>query len=257
LAAAAIVVRPTAAAAGLAIVAILASNRWGLRRLGRTAAPLAVAVVAVQVWSSWIGLTISDVRTRTRQARPIWHAISNLPTTFEQAVGSLSWLELGIPWPVTVLWCVGALTTFTIAWRSSQRHSGWAIWLAVLIVTPIAFTVVTEQRIGYIWQGRYSISTLIGLAALALASERTPARFARLWLSVYAVGESAAFWVALRRFSVGTNGSWWFSDDGRWNPRLGPIALIAVHFVLIGGVCVFAHAATNRADNLSRDDELG
>jgi hypothetical protein len=102
--------------------------------------------------------------------------------------------------------------------------------------------VAVADRVGLIWQGRYSIATLMGLVTFALASADHVGRSVLWRLAVVtSLGELAAYWLTVRRFTVGDRGSWWFdaAASGRWDPPVEPLALLAVH----AGVLAAALAA--------------
>ena len=256
----AIVVRPVAVFAFVAMFGVLMSTRVGWRQLLILGLAPTLAVVAVEAWNLSIGLTVSDSRTQV-SATPsaaLWHSLTSLSTTLGQAIGSLSWLELRAPWPVAALWCAMAGVTIGVTLRAVRpsRLGAWWLWVGTLVLTPIVFTLATYARIGYIWQGRYSIPTLIGLAALYLRSAGLQrSRLAPLWLGTYALGEVTTFWVALRRYVVGTNGSWWFAQNARWEPSLPPLALLVSHIVLVLALAVIASAAFSGSASLSGDDD--
>lgn len=256
----AIAVRPVAIFAFAAILGVVISARVGWRQLLILGSAPTLAIVAVAAWNLSIGLTVSDSRTKV-SATPsaaLWHSLTSLSTNFGQAIGSLSWLELRAPWPVAALWgaTMAATIGVTLLAARPSRLGAWWLWLGTLVLTPIVFTVATYARIGYIWQGRYSIPTLIGLAALYLRSAGVQRlRLSPLWLGSYALGEVTTFWVALRRYVVGTNGSWWFAQSLRWEPSLPPLALLICHIVLVLALCVIASAAFSGSASLSGNED--
>ena len=269
----AIAVRPVAIFACAAIFVVVICARVGWRQLAILGIPPTFAIVAVEVWNMWIGLTVSDSRTRV-SATPsaaLWHSLASLPTALNQAIGSLSWLELQAPWPVVALWGATAAATAGVGLLTDRgsRHGPWWLWLGSLVLAPIVFTLATYSRIGYIWQGRYSIPILIGLAALYLRSPEVPSarpgwKISGLWLGTYVIGEITTFWVALRRYVVGTNGSWWFAQrapgdpnnqSARWEPSLPPLVLLSTHIVLVLALSVIASAAFSGSASLSGSDD--
>ena len=146
-------------------------------------------------------------------------------------------------------WTITAVLVLVV-WRRATARGRWAMgaWAVVLALGPVAFETVAARRVGLIWQGRYSIPTLAGLAAfVSTLSLRVRA------VQALAVGattiELCAFWATLRRATVGTDGSWWFTGGphGRWVPPVPALALLIAHVALIGGVVWFV--AHRRARN--------
>jgi hypothetical protein len=187
--------------------------------------------------------------------------VKQVPATLSEALGALSWTEISAPWPAQVLSAVVGVTLLTTVCvpTSSRLRVALGAWLTVLVLGPVVFEVLTHHRIGFIWQGRYSISTYVGvgpLAALAARAElqrraadpsaacvraagvvsSTPVT--STFVGMAAVAEGVAFWTVLRRYTVGTNGSWWFAGELGWDPAVHPRVLLGVHLGVL--VCVLA-----------------
>ena len=115
-----------------------------------------------------------------------------------------------------------------------EVRAAWLFLAGFTLLFPIAFETAFANRLGYIWQGRYSIPTAVGLVIVGSSSwlRRLSARAVRVLLGSVAVVEVATLWTALRRYTVGTNGSW-FLTDARWDPPLPPFVLLAANAVLI------------------------
>ncbi|HEY4333785.1 MAG TPA: hypothetical protein VGM78_14490, partial [Ilumatobacteraceae bacterium] len=114
---------------------------------------------------------------------------------------------------------------------------------------PIVFELVLADRVGYIWQGRYSIPAAMGLVTLAIGASR---RLGAAFVAAAAVAEVATLWATLRRYTVGTYGSWLFRG-ATWHPLLAPFALLAINaaLVVVGSVLccrdLAAHDVERRA----------
>ena len=54
-----------------------------------------------------------------------------------------------------------------------------------------------------------------------------------------AVAEIATLWTALRRYTVGTDGSWFFTD-AQWHPPLPPFVLLTTNAALVTALLVVA-----------------
>ena len=101
------------------------------------------------------------------------------------------------------------------------------------------FEVLLAQKIGFVWQGRYSIPIALGLVVLAVDGP-LPSRLWVLPTGWAIVGASfalevATFWYVLRRYTVGLNGSWLFQRAG-WNPPTAPFVLLALNGALMAGL---------------------
>ena len=253
----AIAMRPIAAvwAATVLVLAVLAAHRDGRRTTGRQRAalvlPPVLAVVAVAAWNAWSGLVVDDERTAGTGSTldAITSSVGGLPRTAAELVASMGWLEYWAPWPAIVAWCIAAGTVAAVAVGERPRVSlsSWLVSAAALVVVPVAFEVAWYERIGLIWQGRYSLPVAAVAVIIACASRTTgTARPApRPWLPVVAVVAAAAgtqltFWNAARRYAVGTDGSWWFrgaDDSSRW---LGAGTWVVLHGVLVALAAVLA-----------------
>lgn len=251
----AIAMRPIAAvwAVAVLVLAVLAERSDGRRATPRQHAALwlapALAVAAVVTWNVWSGLVVDDERTAGTGSTldAVTSSVGGLPRTAAELVASMGWLEYWAPWPSLVAWGLAIVVLAVTATATGRRTtSTWLVLGAALIVVPVAFEVAWYERIGLIWQGRYSLP-VAAVAVIAVctspstASRPLPPRSRSTWLPIAAVaavvaagvGLQVAFWNAARRYAVGTDGSWWFRDavgSSRW---LRPGAWVAVHGVLI------------------------
>jgi len=260
--AAAVVIRPVALlpAVATAVAATVLVERWTWRRRVVLWGPLAMSALVIAAWNAWVSLEFDDPRTATPASlgSALWTAVKDVPTTLGEAVGDLSWQEISSPWPAQLLWAGSAVWMLVLVWRngSSRLRLACGAWLAALLLGPVAFEILAHERVGFIWQGRYSVSTLVGLGALAAravvtsptgewtvpvaggpdASTRTASRL--VWVVVAAaVAEAASFWTLLRRYTVGTDGSWWLSGAA-WEPAVDARLLLGVHVAVLAGSAV-------------------
>jgi hypothetical protein len=260
-AAAAVVLRPVALlpAVALTVVASVLVERVTWRRRAVLWTPVAVAALAVATWNVWVELEFDDPRTAQSASTvdAMWTALSGVPTTLVEALSDLSWQEIRAPWPAQVLSGAVTIGMVVVVWRQGTTRVRWAAgaWLLALVLGPVAFEVLAHDRVGFIWQGRYSISTLVGLGALAARAvapshdgEWTVSETARphtstralpwaAWVLAAVVAELAAFWSLLRRYAVGTDGSWWMTGAA-WEPAVDPRLLLAVHVAVLAGSAV-------------------
>lgn len=258
----AVLIRPVALLPFAAIAAVVLASGGLHDRRDRAwlGAPVAAAAGATWAWSAWVGAQIDD--PRTAEPAGTWSALrtsfGGLPSAAGEVVGSMGWLEFTAPSLVQVVWWVGIAVLAIATWHLGARRLRWAMaaWLGALIGGPIAFEVVMHHRVGFIWQGRYSISTLLGLGALALAARVRLGHVAAIGvLLAGATAEIFAFWSALRRYVVGTDGSWWFDEPAKWQPVIDPVVLLVAHTVVIGVAVAVAVRLLDVAEDV--DDQVG
>ena len=226
--AAAVVVRPIAAVLAAATVVIAVLIAESLRRSRRLAvtlvAPAIVAAAAQALWVLVVHVEIDDPRTAVDRSvfASLREAIGSLPTTAVEAVGALGWNEFRAPWWVMVAWAAMATACVaTIAGRTRVRRGTAAVatWIAALVATPVVFEVVLAgvrrahlagplqpadpgRRCG----GRADRPRHV----TGDPDERTPPSPPMVAL-VALVGllEVTTYWATVRRYAVGTSGSWW------------------------------------------------
>jgi len=265
----AILVRPIGVVAVVTMLIVIRITRQGASALGgrRWVALLtvpAVAGVASFAWSRWSSVEVSDTRAATRA--PLAHVFGEVVVgtadTVHELGGSLGWLEYSAPWPAQWAWWLAVVACGVAAWRGDpRRRAAWIFVAGCTALFPIAFETALANRLGYIWQGRYSIPTAIGLVVVGSSTwvARLSQRAVGVLLGAVAVAEVATLWTALRRYAVGTHGSWFFTD-ARWHPPLPPFVLLAANAVLV--VALLAVASRPRASaaapsSVSRIDHAG
>lgn len=238
-AAVAISIRPIAVIAIAAMAVVLAigtswTRGWGWHRRAALLAPVGVAALGVAIWNATVRLAFDDPRLADHGSRvaALGTSLRGTPATLREMVGSASWLEYTMPVVSQLVWWVGAIGALVVGWRIGSARRRWMLlgWVAVLLLAPVAFEVIAAQRVGFIWQGRYSIPTAMGLAMFAIGA-RPGLRTIRVVAVALVVAELAAFWATLRRFTVGTSGPWWLVDLGpaSWRPTIGPTVLLILH----------------------------
>ena len=267
-AAVAIAIRPVAALAWLSMVGVAVLIDRGLpaaavvgpRRRIRAlfvAPPLFAAATAI-VWNVWAAVDISDARTAETVSwwRALRTAADQSTETWREMVGSLGWLEFSAPWVAHVTWwAVIGVSAWEIV-RSGDGRAGsilrraWRWILAVAVAGPIVFEVAFAGRVGFIWQGRYSIASALGLVIVGLSArhDRLSFRTRVAVASAAAVAHVATLWIVLQRYTVGANGSMWFSD-ARWRPPLSPLSLLALDALLMTGLVVLGAFVDRTAEH--------
>ena len=219
----------------------------GFRRAAIMVVPPAVATASVLWWNRWADVIIRDPgAVRASMSRVLTYDLGHLPRTAREISGSLGWLEFSAPTLAQIMWWLLVLAAGVIAWRAGGFvRAGWLIVATVALVLPVAFDLWFVRSIGFIWQGRYSLPTAVGLVLVGIGGYRVAewspvlvARLTRVVFALAALAEVSTLWATLRRYAVGTNGSWWFTG-AVWHPQLPPFVLIAVNaaLMLAIGVC--------------------
>jgi hypothetical protein len=247
-----ILIRPVAAVAVvtmLAVAAVLFRTRRGMNRWcwAMLTGPPAAAVLATFAWSEWSGIVVRDPRAASAEGllHRFGDAAGGTAATLRELAGSLGWAEFSAPWPLQLVWWSAVLGAGIVAWRCrGAQRVAWLVIAASVVAVPVAFETALAGRLGFIWQGRYSISTAIGLVLIA------PMRWARRgwWLGAAMAAEVGSLWATLRRYTVGTNGSWLLRDE-RWHPGVPPFVLLGLNAVLMLALALWvAGAAAGAAE---------
>ena len=241
-AAVAILLRPIAAVGVLTMLVVIWITRRGAGALVRRQWAVlltgpAVAGLASLLWSRWSSVDVSDQRAATHAslAHVFREALGGTADTLHEIGGSLGWLEYSAPWPAQWAWWLAVIACGVVAWSGPRDvRVAWLFIAACMVLFPIAFETALANRLGYIWQGRYSIPTVVGLVIVGSSTWLARLRPGAVLglLGVTALAEIATLWTALRRYTVGTNGSWFFTD-ARWHPPLPPFVLLAANAMLI------------------------
>lgn len=144
-----------------------------------------------------------------------------------EAIGRLGWLDTRLPAIVYLGWALAIFGMVFGAVAVASRRDAFAVVGAVFLV--IGLTVyIGSVRFPY-FQGRYylpfavGIPLLAGNAITAAGYHRVPRRVLVIGLGWLLFLHQLAFAQQLRRYAVGSTGSWNFVFDHRWSPTPGPI----------------------------------
>ncbi len=177
-------------------------------------------------------------------------------TLLRETIGVAGWLDTPAPPVAYYTWvALAALLLAGGVLGSSRRarverrrvYSLGCLVLATVIV-PVVIEVSQARRLGFVWQGRYTLPLAVGipvLAALSLSSSldaaftrsvhsfhRATALVAVAVGAVVFVAQGAMFIEALRRYTFGLRGPL-IPFGGSWAPPLGAPALTAIFFVAL------------------------
>ena len=239
----AIAIRPVSlvgVATMLIVLAVVARiDRRGWVRL--LMAPL-VAVAATLAWSIWSNVVVTDRRAASTLGplARFAHSAGGTAQTMRELAGSLGWLEFSAPWIAQAVWWAAVGMVGVAVWRRADAtRVAWSLIAVSTLGVPIVFETLLAGQSGFIWQGRYSIPTAIGLVIVGSSGDtlRPPSTWSRrspaLLAGGVALAEVLTFWSVLRRYAVGSTGSWLFRH-ATWHPRVAPLALIALNSLLVG-----------------------
>ncbi len=179
-----------------------------------------------------------------------------------EMVGWFGWLDTPSPGFTYLVWvaALAALAAIAIAVGRRRYVIVAALTAVVAVAAPIGFEVLQARRIGFFWQGRYSMPMAIGvpvLLALSLAIARRDRSDAEPvdadadaddrsidgWIGrivapigvALGVANLVAFGQALRRNTVGYDGPLDFVIDPEWAPPLPAWLLMLAYAALVAG----------------------
>ncbi len=228
------------------LLAALASDRERLRgQLGRSrwAALAAVACVVVglvlnRYWEALYGphATVSLLPG----GAALRAGVSSLIHTQAGLIGNFGYLNLPLPYVLTVAWWLLALALVLAGLRWGERRARRALIVAaaLAIVIPIYLEAAVLRNTGYGLQPRHYLPFVVLLPILAFEAVRRSgwarAQGGRVF-GLFAVLVAAtagmqvwAWWINARRYAVGSGGPFWFVDRAQWSPPLGWAPWIAV-----------------------------
>lgn len=219
--------------------------RLGPWRVGAWGAPVAGAVANL-AWTVFFGRNGATIAQPPLGSSHLHHqvrlALGGFP---RQVFTQFGIADTYVPhWVVVLGWTCGGVVLALLALRARTR--GVTVTLAGLIVVFVATAAfaVVEIRGGFGLQGRYTLAAVVPLALYACLADRHPGgrptavhRAGGALLGLAAVGlvvlEAMSALTSLRRFAVGSNGSW-LLEHASWEGPGGDRVLLA----LLAGGCV-------------------
>jgi hypothetical protein len=182
-----------------------------------------------------------------------------------EAVGAVGTLDARIPlWALAlyagVVVSIG-VASFAGARDGGERRPAWT-GIGVLVAAIVAAWVLEMARgntTGTYWQGRYSLPLLMGVPMLfGLPLVERLRRATQQWLapaiaSIGALVSIVVFVVAVRRWGVGTNGSW---NPRAWDTYGAPMSTTLLILVHGAGIAALAWAATTRHTSDAERSEI-
>ncbi|MEM8747322.1 MAG: DUF2142 domain-containing protein [Actinomycetota bacterium] len=234
------------------VAAVLVRGVW--RRLGSTARPrpARAAYVAGLVVVAGIGSVVAMSLRGDGFDRAVLRAtVSQTGLDLREVVGVLGWLDTPVPETFVSLWFVGvglvAGAALTTGW--TQRAVAAGTTAAIGILVSWTLTMLQNDDTGLYWQGRYYLPLMAGVPILLGAAVRRRRRRSTssppnrstdpvaIVVSTIAVAVSVvALAAAMRRFGVGTSGSYLPTDWDTYDSPVPPVVLLVVGLVAALGI---------------------
>ena len=227
---------------GLALLAVARRERL-VELIRRTdvrvwGALFAASTVFALVWL-FAFHPLTQIPTPPPHARPATAVLASSVGKFDvvvrEMIGVAGWTDVFPPAPTFYGWLVVVAVLLGLG-LARARIRLMAVTAAVVLGTaiiPVVLEASQAARIGYVWQGRYTLPLAVGIPVLAAMAvpedlaqrigERVPVALA----VVVVVAQAAMFVVALRRYSVGIYGPLDFFS-GPWQPPLGAALVTAL-----------------------------
>ncbi|MEV7176301.1 DUF2142 domain-containing protein [Kitasatospora sp. NPDC093679] len=259
---------------GTVFFGLLASQQGAVREIVKHrsarlwAVVLAVALAAAQAWNS----THPDHSTIQTSAdlsffKAAEHTFLESDKYLRQMIGWFGWLDAESPFLTVSVWSGTILLLIMLSLACGRRRDVIALLglMAAILGIPIVAQGLQASTLGLIWQGRYLLPFAVGLPLLAatILSKRSPqgglmrARLTLVIGSALAAAQLAAFFWALRRFTVGVEGHV-IPMPAAWSPP-GTWVLWTVVYALgsIGVVWLVAGQSDYRPPTVGDADGTG
>ncbi|MFP3464436.1 DUF2142 domain-containing protein [Leifsonia sp. SIMBA_070] len=254
------------------VVPLLLARRGAILQLLRTPAVLVAVATVVAGTIAAVGWTLGTNSLANAIAHPDdalqFPGVGASPVTGFQRVllgtvgysqglvGLFGWLDTPAPDGVLYAWgvAIGALALGALLVLRGRRLLVAAVLVAAFLLLPAIVQAVYIHGGGMIWQGRYNLPLflclVIGLAALlggdAFRSRHTWLRLRILVVAGAAIGQLWAFETVLRRYAVGSGGSFrtFLFGSPAWTPPGGIVTVLIVATVVYAGAAVLLFRAT-------------
>jgi hypothetical protein len=231
---------------------VLAGRRWltGSYRDRKVQISVALIGLAVAVQVAWLAIVKPLDATRNGTAplvitdsQILRIEVSSVARRFTEAVGVFGWRDTSAPAATFIIWFGLLLLAVVAAWIWTTKKV--AVCLTGLVLLVITVPVLAEFRnvrtADFFWQGRYTLPLIVGIPIVsmwALESARTvvPVIPRRGWVAggiAIWFAQFLAFAQAIRRYTVGYNGTIWFWTQEKWHPFLPSLLLLAGQALLL------------------------
>jgi hypothetical protein len=216
-----------------------ADHRSSTRLLAVCSLPLVAAVVLSSAWSRYAGVGLTDDKYLVSDSTVnlFRFGIGRTSELFQQAFGWLGWLDTQLPSATYALWIVCLVLVGVLVAFSAERRIKLTLVAIGLIWVFYPAIYVVLAKTPQVWQGRYNLPLLGGVAVCGMLSTRAthpasePSRqadaIARFCAAAWVIIEVVAFYQTLRRFMVGATGS--LLLRGGWKPPINAYLLLVAN----------------------------
>jgi hypothetical protein len=259
----------------LGIIALVIASLCGKERLLAVlkrrdvlvwAAVVSVATGLALIWTRTVGVSVLGNPGLSSWSRPHIAAVvlGQTGTYVRQMVGVFSFDNVPAPLFTFVIWwtLVSLLVLLAVAVARLRQLLVLIGLVVATIFIPVAIDVLESQKVGYLWQGRYSLPLAIGIPLLAafIIGRRLPGlehrrrRLATTVVAAIAVAHIGAFIWVLRHFMWG-QGQWSFLHS-QWEPPVPGIVLVIAFAAVTTAYAWWlrAHLAGTRAPVTTSED---
>ena len=130
--------------------------------------------------------------------------------------------------------------------------------IVITVVTPILLEAWQAREYGFYWQGRYTLPFAVGvplLAVFALQADAGRRVVLRGWFvpalgAMLVAAHVLAFYQALRRWSVGTNGPVFYWLDPKWTSTVPQFLLIIAYSAVFVAFVVWLFGLDNARNEI-------
>lgn len=221
------------------VTRVRARELWRWRSLRLAAVPTALAAAAALAWLARYRPLESKAESDAFDVglfRSVAITFGRLGDVYTGAIGRFGWLDTPVPRAVEWLWTGFLFAIVSLGWALGSRRPRLALAAAAVAAVAVPPLIEASQldTAGLVWQSRYTLPLTFGVPLLAgwTVDRHTSVaplltRWGRECLLLVGGAQMAAFYVALRRYVVGTDGPVWFLGRGGWVPPIPPGVLLA------------------------------
>jgi hypothetical protein len=168
-------------------------------------------------------------------------------------VGVLGWIDTLPPTAALYAWVLGFGAMLFLAYTARPVRGRWVMALLTLtvIVVPTVLQAGSSEKLGWIWQGRYTLAMVVTLIlAAGITTRFRPFRVTpwtrsmiRWGLVLGALAHAYVFMEGLRRYTIGVMDhiNWTEMFQPEWQPpgTWQTLALAYILLLTVGGVCLY------------------
>jgi hypothetical protein len=228
---------------------VIRTNKTVLTVHGLSAALMAWWYVAVYSFQTSPYLTVGNQKLSL--STQITQSLQHIPELLDQHVGNFGWLDTPIPRGAVWLYVLIVAVAISAPMKSFGIRKTLALTLLSCAVVGISLVVDMNFYAMFGWfgaQGRHITPILVGVPLLAVGQSSFGTRFHIALVTGWSVVMVWASLGALRRYTVGVNGSNAFSmfTERAWNPSVGfwvSILLLVVTTLLVAKTVVSSRPA--------------